>query len=259
MALICWPVFAMDEQPVTVTNSLVDKTQITVNATLHGKPTQFFCFTDGPDCAGPSPGEYSMVRTANDVDAPYQDCTNIALYKSSEASRQRVGVYCWSGSGDCYMFACTSVQANIFPLPLPRTTQTLPLPEPLPPDSYPRRSNAQSLELKTLCNGLLLGRHTACRTYASSDGTEVLIWYGTLKSEPEAAAAIQQLLKAHKVTDKELVRDPSGKVIGDRTEAAPMEVGKAFVVIRRCGLNFWFIQSASLAAALQADELVAEP
>ena len=38
VALVCLPVFATDEQPVTVTNSSLVKKRVQVNATLQGKP-----------------------------------------------------------------------------------------------------------------------------------------------------------------------------------------------------------------------------
>jgi len=43
-----------------------------------------------------------MVK-ADANEGVYNDCTNVVLYKASSSANEKVGVYCWSSSGDCYM------------------------------------------------------------------------------------------------------------------------------------------------------------
>jgi hypothetical protein len=153
ITLVSLPVLAADEQTVTVTNSSLARNQLVVKATSQGTLTQFVCFTDSPDCSEPSPGEYSMVRVANATDAPYQDCTNVVLYKSSGAAREKVGVYCWPGSGDCYIFSCSPLQVETFPVPPQRATLSLPIEEPLPPILSPLTQRSVSDDPKRTFTG----------------------------------------------------------------------------------------------------------
>jgi hypothetical protein len=114
----------------------------------------------------------------------------------------------------------------------------------------------QSLKLTTVGDGYMFGRHAAFRTYETHDHTEALVWYGQFRSEQEARNATKQSLKEHKVTRKEQVKDLNGHVIGDRIVAAPKQEKKAFMVIRKHGLNYWIIQSVSLAVAMQVDGMI---
>jgi hypothetical protein len=102
----------------------------------------------------------------------------------------------------------------------------------------------------------MFGRHAAFRTYETPDHAEALVWYGEFRSEEESKLATELSLKEHGITGTEHVRDLNGHVIGDRIVAAPKEEKKAFMVIRKNGLNYWIIQSISLAVAMQVDELV---
>ena len=64
-----------------------------------------------------------MVRAASD-EAVYEDCTNVVLYNNSSGTkREKVGVYCWLGSSDCYIFSCLELQVDT----LPATIQEDPL------------------------------------------------------------------------------------------------------------------------------------
>lgn len=117
----------------------------------------------------------------------------------------------------------------------------------------------QSLKMTTIGEGYMFGRHAAFRTYETPDHTEALVWYGEFRSEEESKLATELSLKEHRITGTEHIKDLNGHVIGDRIVAAPKEEKKAFIVIRKHGLNYWIIQSISLAVAMQADELIEPP
>ncbi len=105
----------------------------------------------------------------------------------------------------------------------------------------------------------MFGRHAAFRTYETPDHTEALVWYGEFRSEEESKLATELSLKEHRITGTEHVKDLNGYVIGDRIVAAPKDEKKAFMVVRKKGLNYWIIQSISLAVAMQVDELIEPP
>jgi len=117
----------------------------------------------------------------------------------------------------------------------------------------------QSLKTTKIGEGYMFGRHAAFRSYETPDHTEALVWYGEFRSEEESKLATELSLKEHRITGTEHVRDLNGRVIGDRTVAAPKEEKKAFMVIRKNGLNYWIIQSISLAVAMQVDALIETP
>jgi hypothetical protein len=85
------------------------------------------------------------------------------------------------------------------------------------------------------------------------------LWYGDFRSEEEAKRTTKQWLKEHKVTGEERTQDLEGQVVFSRTIAVPKHGGKGFIVIRRHGLNYWFIQSVSLSGAMQVDGLITLP
>ena len=120
-------------------------------------------------------------------------------------------------------------------------------------------NGAQILEMTAIGNGEQFGRAAAFRTYETPDRTEALVWYGTFQSEQEAKHAIKQCLKEHKITGKEKVKDLNGEVIGARIVAAPEQDQKAFMVIQKQGLNYWIVQSISVAVAVQAAGLIDPP
>jgi hypothetical protein len=117
----------------------------------------------------------------------------------------------------------------------------------------------KSLKTTKIGDGYMFGRHAAFRTYETTDHIEALVWYGEFRSEEESKLAIELSLKEHRITGTEDVKDPDGRVIGDRIVAAPKEEKKAFMVIRKNGLNYWIIQSISLAVAMQVDALIQTP
>ena len=82
-------------------------------------------------------------------------------------------------------------------------------------------SGTQSLEMTTIGNGHLFGHRAAFRTYETPDHTEALVWYGKFQSEQEAVHAIEESLKDHKVNGEEHIKDPNGRVVGDRIVATP--------------------------------------
>lgn len=117
----------------------------------------------------------------------------------------------------------------------------------------------QNLKRTAIGEGYVFGRHAAFRTYETPDHTDAVVWYGEFRSEQEAKYATKLWLKEHRVTGKENIKDLNGQVIGDRTVAAPKQGKKAFMVIRKHGLNYWMIQSISLAVAMQVDGLIEPP
>ena len=102
----------------------------------------------------------------------------------------------------------------------------------------------------------MFGRHAAFRTYETSDHTEALVWYGEFRSEQESKLAIELSRKEHRITGEEPVKDVNGHAIGERIVAIPKDEKNAFMVIRTHGLNYWIIQSISLAVAMQVDGLI---
>jgi hypothetical protein len=107
---------AADEQTVTVKNVSIAKDDVLVKAELQGKPIHLWCSTSSPFCADPASGEYSMVPAVTADDAIYQDCTDVVLFKSSGVTKEKVGVYCWLDSGDCYMSCGSPANVETFPL-----------------------------------------------------------------------------------------------------------------------------------------------
>lgn len=117
----------------------------------------------------------------------------------------------------------------------------------------------QSLKMTKIGEGYMFGRHAAFRTYETPDHIEALVWYGEFRSEEESKLATELSLKEHRITGTEHVKDLNGRVMGDRIVAAPKEEKKAFMVIRKNGLNYWIIQSISLAVAMHVDALIETP
>lgn len=68
------------------------------------------CFANSQSCSPVQPGQYVIVRATAD-EGIYNDCTNVVLYKVGKDAKERVGVYCWETSGDCYL-SCPS-EVNI--------------------------------------------------------------------------------------------------------------------------------------------------
>jgi hypothetical protein len=117
----------------------------------------------------------------------------------------------------------------------------------------------ESLKVTTIGEGDMFGRHAAFRTYETRGHTEALVWYGEFRSEQESKLATELSLKGHRITGKEPILGLDGQVIGDRIVAVPKEEKKAFMVIRKHGLNYWIIQSISLEVAMQVDGLIEPP
>lgn len=122
----------------------------------------------------------------------------------------------------------------------------------------PPNSN-QSLTMTRVGDGWMFGDRAAFRTYETPDHISASIWFGKFRSEQEAKLATKLLLKEHRVTGEEHVKDLSGHVIGDRIVAASKQEKKAFMVIRNQGLDYWITESGSLAVAMQVDGLIEPP
>jgi len=127
----------------------------------------------------------------------------------------------------------------------------------LPRNSPP--NGDQTLTMTKIGDGYMFGRRAAFRTYETPDHIEALVWYGEFRSEEESKLATELSLKEHRITGTEHVKDPNGRVMGDRIVAAPKEEAKSFMVIRKNGPNYWIIQSISPAVAMQVDALIETP
>ena len=247
IAALTVSVRAVDEQTVTVKGSSIKNGMVVVGAHLQGKPTELDCQIKYPSCSQPQPGEYS-IRTATADEGIYQDCTNVVLSKPSGAAKEKTGVYCWLNATDCYLGCpAEAVHVETIPAVVPDTVLES------PPNS------TQSLTMTRMGNGYMFGDSAAFRTYETADHIEALVWYGTFRTEQDAKRGIKQSLKRFKVTGKERIKDPNGRVIGDRIVAAPKQRTKAFMVIQRQGLNYWIIQSISLGVATQVAGLIDPP
>lgn len=127
------------------------------------------------------------------------------------------------------------------------------------PSTNSSADGGQSLTMTAIGEGYKFGRHAAFRTYQTPDHSEALVWYGEFRSEEESNLATKMSLEEHKITTTVQLKDRDGHVIGDRIVATPKDEKKAFMVIRRQGRNYWFIQSISLAVAMQVDRLIEPP
>jgi hypothetical protein len=113
---VSWlPVFAGGQQGITVTSSSTTKYGVFVEGDLQGKATELSCLASIPSCSVPTPGEYSMMRASNNGPI-YQDCTNVVLYQSVGKKPEKIGVYCWLGSGDSYI--SSSPPLRVEPVPV---------------------------------------------------------------------------------------------------------------------------------------------
>jgi hypothetical protein len=117
----------------------------------------------------------------------------------------------------------------------------------------------RSLTVTTIGNGDMFGHRAAFRTYETQNHTEALVWYTTFRTEQEAKHAIKKSIREYKITGKKHIKELSGRAIGDRITGTPRGQDKAFMIIRRQGLNCWIIQSISLEVAMQVDGLIDPP
>jgi hypothetical protein len=83
---------------------------VDVLGALSDGPTELTCFSNISSCSAVQPGQYIMVEAAAN-EGVYTDCTNVVLFKAGTSTKERVGVYCWSNSNDCYMGCAEPVQA----------------------------------------------------------------------------------------------------------------------------------------------------
>jgi hypothetical protein len=84
--------------------------------------------------------------------------------------------------------------------------------------------------------------------------------YLTFHSRNEAKHYLQTCLRPRtKIIYRQEKKEPNGQVVGERIVAVWQESGrKEFALIRGVRLNYFFIGSSSLAAAIQAEEEVLE-
>ena len=113
----------------------------------------------------------------------------------------------------------------------------------------------RQLVLKTIGNGRMLGRRAAFRIYEAPDGTQTWVWYGRFASDEQAKNAIEEWVKPYKLIRRDQARDPSGEIIGERIIVSAGKEGDdaEYRIVRRDILNYWLIDSKSLADVTQLD------
>jgi hypothetical protein len=108
------PLCAFDGESVTVKSSSVANGIILLEAKMSRKDAEFECFANEKFCTAAKPGEYVMVK-ADENEGIYNDCTNVVLSRVNSGVKEKVGVYCWLNSGDCYIVTCTPSQVETVP------------------------------------------------------------------------------------------------------------------------------------------------
>jgi len=97
------------------------------------------------------------------------------------------------------------------------------------------------------------------RIYSTQGGTQARVDYLTFHSRNEAKQYLQRLRPASRVIYRQEKRDANGQIVGERIVAVRQESGKKeFALIRGVRLNYFLIESPSLAAAIQVEEEVVE-
>jgi hypothetical protein len=94
------------------------------------------------------------------------------------------------------------------------------------------------------------------RIYSTPDGTKARVDYLTFHSRNEAKQYLRTCLQPRtKIIYRQEWEDSNGQIVGERMVAVRQESGKKeFAVIRRFRLNYFFIGSSSVAAAIQVEE-----
>ena len=100
-----------------------------------------------------------------------------------------------------------------------------------------------------------MGRRAAFRIYEAPDGTQTWVWYGRFASDEQAKNAIEEWVKPYKLIRRDQARDPSGEIIGERIIVSAGKEGDdaEYRIVRRDILNYWLIDSKSLADVTQLD------
>jgi hypothetical protein len=118
-------------------------------------------------------------------------------------------------------------------------------------------------DLKLIASGeevMSSGRRGAFRIYVTSDGTRATVSYASFNSLQDAQHQFELWSKiAKKVMQKEGNKDQDGRVTGQRTVATTKDKtasGDWFLIIRRVGLNCYFVRSLSLPVAIEVENLI---
>ena len=115
----------------------------------------------------------------------------------------------------------------------------------------------KSLTLETTGHGFWKqSRPFVFRVFSTPDGTKARVDYLTFHSRNEANDYLQTCLRpGTRVIYRREEKDPNGKLVGERIVAIRQGAGKKdFALIRGVRMNYYFIGSTSLAAAIQAEE-----
>ena len=115
----------------------------------------------------------------------------------------------------------------------------------------------KSLTLETTGHGFWKpNRPLVFRVFSAPDGTKARVDYLTFNSRDEAKEYLRNCLRPRtRVIYRREEREPNGQIVGERIVAVRQESGKKeFALIRGVHLNYYFIGSSSLAAAIQAEE-----
>ncbi len=121
--------------------------------------------------------------------------------------------------------------------------------------------SSQSLTLETTGHGFWKPRRPfVFKVFSTPDGTKARVDYLTFHSRNEAKQYLQTCLRpGTKVIYRKEKKEPNGQIVGERIVAVGQGSGKKeFALIRGVRLNYFFIGSSSLAAAIQVEELIEE-
>jgi hypothetical protein len=98
------------------------------------------------------------------------------------------------------------------------------------------------------------------RVYSTPDGTKATVQYLTFSSRSEANQYLRTCLRPGvRVIYRQEKKDSNEQSVGERIVAVDRKSGKKeFALIRGVLLNYYFIGSSSLAAAIQVEEVIEE-
>lgn len=135
--------------------------------------------------------------------------------------------------------------------------------ESTPSQDSARAPVSEKLELITIgSTAVSAGRRGGFRIYAAPDGTKADVYYARSTMDRDAGRQTQVWLKsAGKILHKTNRIDSSGHIVEARIIAQARDEGpggKLFIIIRRNGLNCYFIESLSLPVAMQLEALIRE-
>jgi len=145
------------------------------------------------------------------------------------------------------------LMSSSFSHALPATNQT----------AQNTRTAAISGDLKLIISGseiMSSGRRGGFRVYAAPDGTKAWLSYASFETVPDAK---RQTELWQKIAGKTLFNTDRKDFRGELTDTRTIMQGrdaeprrKLFMIIKRNGMNCYFVRSSSLAVAMQVEDLL---